>query len=104
MGFSVVSLNKELSWKRKCSIIFPGENLQHALKGQGLWVAVIPSGSLEPMPSSLPYFHFEWCFLRLQEGAALCYVSVDDFEVEDKAFGSCLGIKVSLKSVVVALM
>lgn len=46
---------------------FPEENLQCALKSSGLWVAVIFS-----MPSSLPYFHFEWCFPRLCEAAALC--------------------------------
>lgn len=63
-------------------------------------VAMIPSRSLEPVPSSLLYFYFEWCFPRLHERG----LSVDEFGVEDKAFGSCLGTKVSWKSVVVALV
>lgn len=71
------------------------KHLQRAVKDQGLWVAVIPSGSLEPMLSSLTaHFHYEWLFSRGCDAvslSALWGLSAHDFKDEDPGIRKLLG-------------
>lgn len=100
MGFSV---NKELSWRRKCPIIFPRRKSDP--KGSGSLGCCDPLrrfGANSIFPPLLPF----WVVFSQAMGGSSSVLSGvwSDFKVEDRAFGSCLSSKVSLKSVVVALV
>lgn len=102
MGFSVLSQwAKGWTGGESAQEFLQGGRLQHLLKEQALWVAVIPSGSLELMPSSLAaYFHYEWLFSRVCDAASLCTLwglSADDFEGEDPVIRKLFGRKSQLE-------
>lgn len=102
---SLLSLHEQkVELEEKVSNIFAQEricSMHQKVRVSGLPWSPLEVGSQCNLPSRTSILTGVFPDYVREQPCALWDLSVDDFEVEEKAFGSCLGTKVSLKSVVV---